>query len=113
MKKHTTICKFSISTILAIILCVCFIVPVYAIDLEAPLRNLANNELIPQIKAVVGVVLGVASVLLVALLIFKLVTLYTAYRRGEEFHILPIVLIVVGIIVAGTGTAWMWGIIGG
>ena len=112
MKRNTILKKFSLTSLAALLILVFATAPAYAIDLAGPRKQRANNELIPQIKAITGIGLGVATVFLIALLIFKLVTLYTAYRRGEEFHIRPIILIVVGIIVAGTGTVWMWGILG-
>lgn len=102
----------TVATVL-IILAVVSIVPAGAIDIATPINN-AIKDIITNIKSIAGGILGLIAVVLVIILIIRLATIYRSYRSGssEDIEYIPIILLIGGIIISTTATAWMWGMLG-
>ncbi len=115
IKKLSTPKTKNIITVITVLIMLAVVsaVPAGAIDIATPINN-AIKDIITNIKSIAGGILGLIAVVLVVLLVIRLATIYRSYHSGsgEEIEYMPLVLLIAGLIVATTGTAWMWGMIG-
>lgn len=68
----------------------------------------ANASVISQFKGVVKAVLTLITVVLIAALVFRIIQMVHQYREGEQLHYVGLILLIIGLVIAGTATTWMW-----
>lgn len=99
--------KFSIVAFVIILLAAFATIQVGALDISGPITT-AINEVISQFKGVVKAVLTLVTVVLIAALVFRIIQMVHQYREGEQLHYVGLVLLIVGLVISGTATTWMW-----
>lgn len=109
-EKVKNICKIGLMAFLLLTFMSITAIQAGAINLSGPIQT-AVNDVIGQFKGVIASVLTLISVVLVAVLIFKIVGLWNNYREGEQLHFMGLVITAVCLVISGTATGWMWTIV--
>lgn len=112
IKLPRLLSKIALPIILLMTVSVFSAVPAYALDISGPIKRAFNEQVLPNIKGIAGVIFSAISVILLVFLIVRIVLIYKAFQNHEDVEWWKLILLAMGLCLSATATTWMWGIIG-